>query len=247
MDIPRLLAGANSQGVHVTFWDLFSTFVFLTAAYVMGQIFSRFLKMPSLVGEIIAGILLGPPLADFVPNPAGFVLFGEVGLVLLVLEAGIDIDLTMLRLIGSRGFLIAIIGSLAPIAIGVGLAFAYGVDTKGAIAAGCSFGPTSLGIAMNILRAGKVSVEDEGNNDTSAPVRGLHWGAVRGEMGLSVDTIVRNDWKLMFDEFPSICNPPLDTPSPSRTIINTPFRLSFLLLPDGEYTSRAACGFRGCN
>ena len=35
-------------------------------------------------------------------------------------------------------------------------AFALGVDTKGAIAAGASFGPTSLGIAMNILRAGKM-------------------------------------------------------------------------------------------
>jgi Kef-type K+ transport system membrane component KefB len=123
MEVSRLL---GSQGVHVTFWDIYATLVFLAAAFVMGSLFSR-ARIPSLVGEIVTGIILGPPLANFVPNPEAFVLFGEVGLVLLVLEAGIDIDLTMLRLIGSRGFLIAIIGSLAPIAIAVGLAFAYGV------------------------------------------------------------------------------------------------------------------------
>ena len=71
--------------------------MFLTAVYVGGQIASRLLYMPSLVGEIFVGILLGPPLADFVPNPTAWVLFGEIGLVLLVLEAGIDIDLTMVR------------------------------------------------------------------------------------------------------------------------------------------------------
>jgi len=64
--------------------------------------------------------------------------------------------LTQLRLIGGRGFLIAVVGSLLPIAIGIGIAFALGVDVKGALAAGASFGPTSLGIAMNILRTGKV-------------------------------------------------------------------------------------------
>jgi Kef-type K+ transport system membrane component KefB len=108
--------------------------------------------MPSLVGEIFVGILLGPNLAAYVPNPVSFVMLGEIGLILLVLEAGIDIDLTMLKLIGTRGFIIAIIGSILPIAIAIAIAFAIGTDTAGSIAAGAAFGPTSLGIAMNILR-----------------------------------------------------------------------------------------------
>lgn len=52
--------------------------------YLAGQFASRLLKMPSLVGEIVAGILLGPPLADFVPNPEAWVLLGEIGYVSLV-------------------------------------------------------------------------------------------------------------------------------------------------------------------
>ena len=77
-------------------------------------------------------------------------------LILLVLEAGIDVDLTTLRLIGSRGFVIAIVGSVLPIMIGMILALALQYDMKTSIAAGAAFGPTSLGIAMNILRQGKL-------------------------------------------------------------------------------------------
>ena len=96
-------------------------------------------------------------IADFVPNPEAFVLIGEVGLVLLVLEAGVDIDLSTLKLVGTRGFMIAVLGSLLPIAIGMLLAWAMNVgDTKAIITAGAVFGPTSLGIALNILKGGGI-------------------------------------------------------------------------------------------
>lgn len=79
-------------------------------------------------------------------------------LIILVLEAGIDIDVSTLKLIGSRGMLIAIFGSILPIGLGMLIAFAIGVDggAKAIIAAGAVFGPTSLGIALNILRGGGI-------------------------------------------------------------------------------------------
>jgi Kef-type K+ transport system membrane component KefB len=78
-------------------------------------------------------------------------------LILLVLEAGIDIDLSTLKLIGTRGFIIAFIGSVLPIGLGMLVAYLLNVgDTKGIIAAGAVFGPTSLGIALNILRSGGI-------------------------------------------------------------------------------------------
>jgi len=143
-------------GVHVTYDDIYYSLLFLTAIYVSGQIAAHILRMPSLVGEIAAGIILGPPLAGIVPIPQAFVLLGEIGLLLLVIEAGIDIDLGTLKLIGARGVIIAFLGSIFPIGIGVMLALALGIDMKGAIATGASFGPTSLGIALNILRSGGI-------------------------------------------------------------------------------------------
>ena len=113
--------------------------------------------MPNLVGEIVAGIILGPPLLDFVPNATAWVMLGEIGLVILVLEAGIDIDVSTLGLIGTRGFLIAMIGSILPIGLGMLIAWVIGVgDAKAIVSAGAAFGPTSLGIALNILRSGGI-------------------------------------------------------------------------------------------
>jgi Kef-type K+ transport system membrane component KefB len=58
---------------------LYGTILYFACIYVMGQFASRVLQMPSLVGEIFCGILLGPPLANFVPNAEALVLIGEVG------------------------------------------------------------------------------------------------------------------------------------------------------------------------
>lgn len=58
-------------GVHIAYEQLYNAVVFLAAIYVAGAVFSKVLKMPSLVGEIFAGIVLGPPLLEFVPNPEG--------------------------------------------------------------------------------------------------------------------------------------------------------------------------------
>jgi len=152
----RFLGGGDFGGVHVEFLCIFKSVAFLTAIYLSSQIASRLLRMPGLVGEIFCGILLGPALANLVPFKYSWVMLGEIGLIFLVMEAGIDINLDMLKLIGSRGVTIAFLGSIFPIAFGFGIALALKLPIKAAIATGAAFGPTSLGIALNILRGGGI-------------------------------------------------------------------------------------------
>ena len=73
-------------------------------------------------------------------------------LFLLVLEAGIDIDLTTLKLVGTRGVTVAVVGAFLPVAIASMIALILGYKTMTAVAAGCVFASTSLGIVMNIMR-----------------------------------------------------------------------------------------------
>jgi len=148
---------SSKFGFHILFMDLYMTIVYFTAIYVFGQFASRVLRMPSLVGEIFCGILLGPPLANIVPQAEALVLIGEVGLILLVIEAGIDIDMAVMNLVGTRGLIIAVVGSFLPIGVGILIAWAIKVgDWKAIIASGAVFGPTSLGIALNVLKGGGV-------------------------------------------------------------------------------------------
>ena len=66
-------------GVHIVYSDLFNAMLFLAAIYAGGILSSRFLSLPSLVGEIFVGIFMGPNLLDVVPNEEAFVMLGEIG------------------------------------------------------------------------------------------------------------------------------------------------------------------------
>jgi Kef-type K+ transport system membrane component KefB len=163
----------STLGVNVSYEDLYYSFIFLTVVWLAGKAASsKYLKMPSLVGEIIAGILLGPPVANFVPDPEAWLLLGQIGLILLVLEAGIDIDLETLRLTGVRGLVIAVVGSILPIAIGILLAMAINGtgDMKSVIATGATFGSSSLGIALNTLKTAGILNSPVGQLIISAAV-----------------------------------------------------------------------------
>jgi Kef-type K+ transport system membrane component KefB len=121
----------------------------------MGRL-AALLGMPTLVGEIITGFLLGPPLANFVPFPEAMVLIGQIGLIGLLVEAGIEMDVAQLKETGLRAFSMATTGAMIPLAAGIGLGYAFGVDLRAAIAIGSCFSPTSLGVASNALAAGNV-------------------------------------------------------------------------------------------
>ena len=141
--------------------------------------------MPALTGEIFTGFLLGPPLgefggierastrdvwpisstsacsvitADFVPYPEALVLIGEIGLITLLLEAGIELDIAQLRETGTKALAIGLTGTVLPLAVGLGLALAQGTTSmKSALAVGASFSPTSLGVAGSALKSGKMA------------------------------------------------------------------------------------------
>jgi len=145
---------AHELSIEVSFEDTYKVLVFLGIVFVFGEI-AGFCGVPSLVGQIIAGFLLGPPLAEYVPFPEAMVLLGDLGLIMLLIEAGIELDVGLVKEAGIRPILIAVCGSVFAFVIGMGIAFAQGQPVKSAIAAGACFAPTSLGVAANALSGGK--------------------------------------------------------------------------------------------
>lgn len=141
---------------HFTFEDVVFTMIFLSAIWAAGKLCER-ISMPGLIGEIILGSILGPQLANFVPQPLAFMMIGEIGLILLVVEAGLEIDLAVARQSGIRGVLIGIVGSFFPLLIGFCISLLlFNMEVKSALAAGACFGPTSMGVALVVLKKGNV-------------------------------------------------------------------------------------------
>ena len=91
------------------------------------------------------------------PKPDALIMLGEFGLVLMVLEAGVEVDLQQLAHVGQRGVAVAFAGSLAPLAIGATLGhLVFGMNVMSSLAVGASLAPTSMGISLKVLQDGGV-------------------------------------------------------------------------------------------
>ena len=88
--------------------------IIIFAAKVMGLLAKK-LKAPQVVGEILAGLLLGPSLLGFVEQTDFLLKMAEIGVILLMFSAGLGTDLKDLLKTGPIAVLIAIVGVFVPL------------------------------------------------------------------------------------------------------------------------------------
>ena len=143
------------------FTDILHLIVTLIAIWSAGRLFKAG-GAPALIGHVIFGMILGPNGTNFAPKHDGLMLAGEMGLMLLVVEAGLDVDFDMIKKIGSRAVGVAVSGSLVPLGIGAATALALGMDWKAALSVGVVLAPTSVGIALNVLSTAQVLKTETG-------------------------------------------------------------------------------------
>ncbi|MDQ0771935.1 Kef-type K+ transport system membrane component KefB [Streptomyces aurantiacus] len=109
--------------------------VLLLTALLLGRLAQR-LGMPAIVGELSAGVLLGPSLlAAVAPGPGHWIFpqnaesmhlldaVGQLGVILLVGFTGIHVDLKLVRRQGTRAAGVSAAGLLLPLGLGVGVGF----------------------------------------------------------------------------------------------------------------------------
>lgn len=77
------------------------------------------LKIPHIIGMIVAGVVIGPYGANVLAADSSFAIFGQVGLLYLMFLAGLEIDMYHLRLNLRRGLLFGALTLLFPLALGV--------------------------------------------------------------------------------------------------------------------------------
>lgn len=132
--------------------------IIIVAAKLMG-ILARKCKAPQVVGEIIAGLLIGPSVLGLVGQTDFLTKMAEIGVVILMFSAGLETDLKELMKTGPKAFLIACAGVFVPLVGGTLLYMGfYGASPWGseefykAVFIGTIMTATSVSITVQALR-----------------------------------------------------------------------------------------------
>jgi len=122
----------------------------LFAAWVAGSVVSR-LGYPAVLGEIGVGILLGPPALGLLQPSEGLQVLAEVGVILMMLYIGLEIDPRELGKASRVGVMAAVGGFVVPFAFGYAAVLLMGGNHWEAVFVGIAVGVTSLATKSRIL------------------------------------------------------------------------------------------------
>ncbi len=127
----------------------------LLGILIASRIFAEFavrLKFPAVIGELLAGVVLGPSLLGWVEPSQTFRLLAEIGIILLLFEVGLETDVMQLVRAGAKSIVVALSGFILPFLFGFllcywgfGLALIVSLFVAGTITA------TSIGITLRVL------------------------------------------------------------------------------------------------
>jgi Kef-type K+ transport system membrane component KefB len=135
---------------------LVTLFVMFAAAKIFAEIFER-MRQPAVVGEILAGVLIGPSLLGWVSPSLTTDTLSEIGVILLMFAVGLETEPRAILAVGRTAFLVAVIGVVLPFAFGFAaiLAFAGSLQlsqpTVVAAFIGATTVATSVGITARVL------------------------------------------------------------------------------------------------
>lgn len=136
-------------------------------------IFSKKLRMPSVVGALIAGIVLGPAMLNVV-RPSNLISsLSEIGVIVLMFSAGLETSIMDLKKAGSKAFVIALLGVLIPLIGGYLIGMCYNVGPEAWIEnlfIGVIFTATSVGITVETLKEMNCMSTESGNVILAAAV-----------------------------------------------------------------------------
>jgi Kef-type K+ transport system membrane component KefB len=134
--------------------------ILLVTARILGEVFERF-KQPAMIGEIIAGIILGPSLLNLIHRTEDIKVISELGIFLLVIIAGLEINIEdILKSLKGRNIIISIMAFSIPIVGGIGIGYVFKQDIMTNIFIGLCVAITALPVSIRILMdLGKINTE----------------------------------------------------------------------------------------
>ena len=150
--------------------------IIIVSAKLFGLIAAK-LKAPQVVGEIIAGLIIGPSIFGVVKQSDYISLLAEIGVIMIMFSAGLETNLRELVKTGPKALLVALVGVFVPLCGGTLLySCFYGFEAVGsegfyrAVFIGTILTATSVGITVQTLKELGHIKEHVGTLITSAAI-----------------------------------------------------------------------------
>lgn len=128
-----------------------SLILIIVATKLAGDLSAR-LGQPTVLGKLIAGVILGPAVLNWVQNGELIHVFAEIGVLLLMFIAGLETDMEQLRKNWLPSVAVAIGGIILPYIGGYSLALAFGLSQTYALFIGLLLCATSVSITVQTLK-----------------------------------------------------------------------------------------------
>ncbi len=124
----------------------------LFSARLFGELAAYF-KVPAVIGELVAGIIIGPSLLGLVAMSNPIHLLAEIGIILLLFEVGIETDVGKLSSAGMKALIVAACGVILPFVLGfITSYYFFNFSLLACLFIGSTLTATSIGITLRVLR-----------------------------------------------------------------------------------------------
>jgi Kef-type K+ transport system membrane component KefB len=124
--------------------------ILLLSAKLLGFLFKK-INIPPVLGELCAGIVLGPSLLGLITPDKVLNILAEIGVVFLLFEVGLHTNVSRLLNTGKKPVIVAFIGFILPIILGFGMARCFDFSNLCALFIGGTLSATSIGISLRVL------------------------------------------------------------------------------------------------
>ncbi|APM37832.1 cation:proton antiporter [Clostridium kluyveri] len=149
----------------------------------IGGIISRRMKMPEVLGALIAGVILGPVVLNIVQYDDNIKLLSNLGVILLMFLAGLETNVEEFKQAGLSSFIIAVGGIILPLVLGTLGAYMFFSDFWENIFVGVILTATSVSITAETLK-------ELGKLNTRAGINILGAAVIDDILGLILISIV---------------------------------------------------------
>ncbi|MGM5631693.1 cation:proton antiporter [Apibacter raozihei] len=134
--------------------------ILLVTARIFGEIFER-CKQPAMIGEIFAGIILGPSVLNIIHRTEEIKVISELGIFLLVIIAGLEINIDdIIKSLKGKNIIISIMAFFLPNFSGFLVGYFFGLQAMTSVFIGLCVAITALPVSIRILMdLGKINSE----------------------------------------------------------------------------------------